>query len=149
MTSSSKSRPECFVNQWNCVAIALAYSLDIPYPDLITVIGHDGSEILWPSLSPPRCYKGFTPQDVLRAGLDLGIPIVHLKATETLYGDTLQTLCHSLDSYLDKYNGVVVGQTDWGRHAMAIVDSKIMDVTRKGVVERDRNQINVTDFFAM
>lgn len=47
-----------------------------PVKDLISKIGHDGSEIRWPDLPEPKCRRAFHPQEVLFAARKLGFHFV-------------------------------------------------------------------------
>ncbi len=44
---------------WACYLDAIVKATGIDESELLTDIGHDGSQILYPELRPPFCYKGF------------------------------------------------------------------------------------------
>lgn len=45
---------------------------DEPLDKIINLIGHDGSEKIWPDASEPYCYRGFEYQEITRAAYKLG-----------------------------------------------------------------------------
>jgi len=50
----------------------MACILEIPPPELIKVLGHDGRKILWPKYKDTRRFCGFHPQEMIDAGKRLG-----------------------------------------------------------------------------
>ncbi len=60
-----QQRPE----PWMCMPLAFAAALDIPVADMLTAIGHDGSEIVFPSLAEPLCRRGFHIQELVHVAL--------------------------------------------------------------------------------
>ena len=58
-------RPE----PWMCMPLAFAMALDMPVADLLAAIGHDGSEIVFPSLPEPLCRRCFHIQELIQVCL--------------------------------------------------------------------------------
>ncbi len=52
-------------NQWSCSITALAMTLRVPVADLVSQLGHDGSEIIFPNLDEPMCRRGFHSQELI------------------------------------------------------------------------------------
>jgi len=52
-------------NAWSCSITALAMTLDIPVSEVITEIGHDGSEIIFPNMDEPMRRRGFHSQELV------------------------------------------------------------------------------------
>jgi hypothetical protein len=50
--------------QWQCMLTAYAMCLDVEADVLISEIGHDGSEIIWPQLREPLSRRGFHVQEM-------------------------------------------------------------------------------------
>lgn len=50
---------------WACAITSLAMTLRIPVQELILELGHDGSEIAFPSLREPLCRRGFHSQELI------------------------------------------------------------------------------------
>jgi len=42
-----------------CMLYAFAMAMDVDVTTLIANIGHDGTEVLWPELASPKCFRGF------------------------------------------------------------------------------------------
>ena len=52
--------------------LAFAMALDMPVADLLAAIGHDGSEIAFPSLPEPLCRRCFHIQELVQVALARG-----------------------------------------------------------------------------
>jgi hypothetical protein len=61
--------------RWMCAATAFAMVLDIPVLDFIAMVGHDGSEIIFPKLDEPRNRRGHNIYDFIDFGLNYGITV--------------------------------------------------------------------------
>jgi hypothetical protein len=59
-------------NAWSCTLAAYAMALNLELDQLISKIGHDGSQILWPHLPDPMCRRGFHPQEFNLIARDMG-----------------------------------------------------------------------------
>ena len=66
-----QQRPE----PWMCMPLAFAMALDTPVADLLAAIGHDGSEIVFPSLAEPLCRRGFHIQELIHPALLRGFAL--------------------------------------------------------------------------
>jgi len=66
-----QQRPE----PWMCMPLAFAMALDMPVADLLAAIGHDGSEIVFPSLSEPLCRRCFHIQEPIHVALSRGLAV--------------------------------------------------------------------------
>ena len=64
-----QQRPE----PWMCMPLAFAMALDMPVADLLAAIGHDGSEIVFPSLPEPLCRRCFHIQELIQVALSRGL----------------------------------------------------------------------------
>ena len=113
-------------NGWSCFPTAFAMVLDMDVQDLIAVIGHDGSEILWPELEPPRCYRSWHYQEIVMACFELNFNVVHLQnklISAPIPGETIHITEIDLNCYTDDYEGVV-GVTG---HAFAFSRGRFYD----------------------
>ena len=63
-----QQRPE----PWMCMPLAFAMAQDIPVADLLAALGHDGSEIVFPSLPEPLCRRCFHIQELVQVVLARG-----------------------------------------------------------------------------
>ena len=52
-------------NRWSCLVTAFAMALDTPLDELIRLLGHDGSEIIFPNNNDPHNRRSFHPQEIL------------------------------------------------------------------------------------
>ena len=62
-------------NQWSCSITALAMTLNVPVADLVSQLGHDGSEIVFPSLAEPMCRRGFHSQELIHLAWQHGFTV--------------------------------------------------------------------------
>lgn len=118
--------------KWQCVPVAFSIVTDISANELMGRLGHDGSEIVDPSMTDPLCRRGFTCQEMLSilpeygwvgTRLDLGCKINSYNKVETVYRYEL--------NYTQ--NGVVFMSRRM--HALAWIDGQFRD--HNGVVEID------------
>ena len=66
-----QQRPE----PWMCMPLAFAMALEMPVADLLAAIGHDGSEIIFPSLPDPLCRRCFHVQELIQVALARGLAV--------------------------------------------------------------------------
>lgn len=125
-------------NRWSCLPCSFAIVLGIPVSDLIFAIGHNGSEIIWPTQPEPLCRRGFNVQEILDVlVLDYGKAVTCIDVLpESVSSDTLppfrpytqQQAMTRINRYLSRYNGVTTGQCANGaRHSMAAINGKLID----------------------
>ena len=50
-------------NRWSCVLYSVAMCINRDPSELITHLGHDGSEILYPDLQDPYCRRAFAIEE--------------------------------------------------------------------------------------
>jgi len=62
-------------NQWSCAITSLAMTLNVPVADLVSQLGHDGSEIVFPSLAEPMCRRGFHSQELIHLAWQWGFTV--------------------------------------------------------------------------
>jgi len=55
--------------------LAFAMALDMPVADLLAAVGHDGSEIVFPSLPEPLCRRCFHIQELIQVALSRGLAV--------------------------------------------------------------------------
>lgn len=52
-------------NHWTCLPTSVAMLLDKKLETVLDYIGHDGSEIAWPSKPEPQCRRAFHIQEIV------------------------------------------------------------------------------------
>ncbi len=55
--------------------LAFAMALDTPVADLLAAIGHDGSEVVFPTLPEPSCRRCFHIQELIQVALSRGFAV--------------------------------------------------------------------------
>lgn len=96
---------------------------------LLSAIGHDGSEIIWPDLPDPQCRRSFHIQECLWATRDMhgwlpldvepamtpdGVRILEIKSMDVL-------------DFVKWERGVCLGKGVRNRHAVAFENGKFYD----------------------
>lgn len=72
-------------NRWSCLITSAAMVLDCRTGDLIDRLGHDGSQILWPTEPEPLCRKGFQIEEIQYLALRYG----------RLFAEFMPKLCYA------------------------------------------------------
>lgn len=119
-------------NNWSCLPTAFAMILELPVEHLITLIGHDGSEIKYPQLKEPFCRRSFSPHEFFHILLELGYACTPILKEYELGADE-EVQCRTsefMDNMLRTYSGVICGVTSRGnRHSVAWDRRMIFDPT--------------------
>lgn len=122
---------------WSCLATSFAMALDLPVSALMDLVGHDGSEIVWPSLADPICRRGHHPQEMVLAAHGLGFSVTPFEAYPSSIGAPgvepfLVPMRGEADdrmrAIMSDATGVLTG-TDWKgrRHAVAWDGRRMLD----------------------
>ena len=119
-------------NRWSCLATSFAMLLDIPVLQVYKEVGHDGSEIWWPSLPKPYCYRSFHIQEMIHICFNRGIAITEFQPQPCSQGSGLVVshLVHVPDIWpiMRNKKGVITGETLQGaRHAVVWTGKRILD----------------------
>lgn len=131
-TSNLQLKP----NRWSCSVTSWAMALHVPVSELIEKIGHDGGDIIFPSLDEPRCRRGFHPQELVLAAWDYGFactPIELFPALKTADGGHEFHLLSEADCWAPFSNrikanfGVLEGQCRRCQHSVHFRSGYIFD----------------------
>jgi hypothetical protein len=76
-------------NRASCFITALAICIDEPVKELMTIAGHDGTEIVFPERPVPSCYRGFHPSELAYIAYIYGWAVSELCMK--------LEICHSVD----------------------------------------------------
>jgi len=118
-------------NKWSCLPTAFAMATNRPVDRVISDIGHDGSEIIFPDLDEPYCRRGFHIQELVSVCMfhNTGVIQIELDPVSEAQGHLFKLpVCKRLDYYLVNYNGVLVGTGMSGTpHAVAWDGLNILD----------------------
>ena len=63
-------------NDASCLATAFAMCFNVDVKKIFKELGHDGTEVLWPQMSPPNCYRGFHYSELHLFGYNLGFSCI-------------------------------------------------------------------------
>lgn len=105
----------------------------MPVEQLISLIGHDGSEILWPHLSEPKKRKSFHPQEIIQVLYQKGYLVTYFEKIAELSPDGCERRpIHLSDEVISEitnaaYGVAIVQRSMFLRHAVAFCASKMYD----------------------
>ena len=128
-------------NPWSCCPTAWAMALEIPVAELIAEIGHDGSEIAFPTQPSPANRRGFHSQEMIRIAIQHNLAPVPLELFPVLCpnnrsGEGYIPVCIRHDmtnlAYFDNAiihgKGILECMSDLGhKHAVAFERGNIFD----------------------
>jgi hypothetical protein len=132
-------------NRWSCLPTSFAMVLDVPVEELLRSIGHDGSEIAFPTEPEPACRRGFHIQECIDVALRLGCavtpielfprhaPSFSVQPLRVLFGDEQGNL-DRFARLIDSGRGIITGPSRVWRHAVAYDHGIVHDP--KGFVYR-------------
>lgn len=127
---------------------AFAIALDVPVQELINIIGHDGSEILFPEDPEPFCRRGFHPQEIIDVCLlkQFGVIAIHNQPVSELKSGmyTVPVSSERMPYYLENYSGVLTGIGYTGQPHAVAWGAKIYDPN--GLIY-DLENFNIEQFF--
>lgn len=115
--------PQCAPSYFLCLPTAFAVVFDEPVRDLMVEIGHDGSEIVFPTEPEPQCRRGFHAQEFIRPAWNRGYVLSEIQFTATIEVDDKVIEINSFreaTEFMEHFNGVVIGTKPDGQcHALA------------------------------
>jgi hypothetical protein len=125
-------------DRWSCLPTSLAMVLDLTIIQVLTAIGHDGSEIIYPDKDEPFKRRGFHLQEIVDAAYLLEHAIVTIEGHPILvsmdYDEypifNQEQITNRLGSYLFSSIGILTGRGKNGNyHAVAWNGKEIYDPT--------------------
>lgn len=125
-------------NRWSCILTAFAMTLDLSNEDLTSLVGHDGSQIIFANLPEPACRRGFHIQELIHAAICLTRTVTPYELVPAIAptGYNPALLGHSIGStyrkaffehLIDTERGVITGRTLTTNHAVAFEQGTIYD----------------------
>lgn len=112
-------------NRWSCLPTAFAIAMDIPIQRMFDLIGHDGSEIVWPELPEPLRRRAFHITECIATAYRLGYSVTEFEIKPLLAPDDNHVLpiqiAFNFREYLCTRRGVAYGypRGKMLRHAIA------------------------------
>lgn len=86
-------------NAWSCLPTAFAIALDVPVETIISLIGHDGSEITHAGLPEPLNRRGFHPQELIKILVEDKMAVTRIELAPTAISTTIGIRCDSTKSF--------------------------------------------------
>lgn len=121
-------------NSWSCLPTAFAIVLDIEIKEIFKLIGHDGSEIIWPDYQDPYKRRSFHVQELILVAFNLGFNITPFEQLPLQLPSPLSEQYYNsmpdrdLTKIMFGKKGVITGTSKTNsRHAVAWNGFKIYD----------------------
>ncbi len=113
------------ITGYNCLLASAAMVLDV-HPDVLTqLIGHDGSEIIFPKLPEPLNKRVFHVQEIIDCAIEYRYAVTEIQAIPCLTPngkDEYPVKFPNKNRFENHFNdniGIIVGQTEKCGHAIA------------------------------
>lgn len=126
-------RQQAQPNNWSCLPTAFASILEVSVKDFINLTGHDGSEVIWPKLASPRCFRSWHVQELIKVCLSLGYAVTQIDRTVQTAPQPNETpyqicFCNYFYWLIANTTGVVSVMTHKGNgHALAFENNHVFD----------------------
>lgn len=120
-------------NPADCLIASACMCINMPIYQAKTILGHDGTEKLWPALQPPHCYRGFTYAEIIMLAYLKGFACIYHEFEgqySPYYGITPRKMLlpAAYRNHVLKHSiGIVTLEQGSTFHAVALCDSIIYD----------------------
>jgi hypothetical protein len=118
-------------NNWSCLLTSFGIVLDVQDSKLIELIGHDGSEIIYPDNPEPHNHRGFHIQEMIMAAYKLGFMVTPFEPRASLrevHKFRSIVIEQDIESILWANTGVLTGMNKFNqRHAIAWDGIRVYD----------------------
>jgi len=141
-------------NKWSCLPTSFAMVTNTPLEEIIKELGHDGSEILWPNLEEPFCYRSFHIQELISILFYSGILVVEFQVwpvSAPQFPNITNNIIHfpegneqRIYDIMHQGKGVVKGEFRNKPHAAAWDGNQIFD---PGGFTYNLDQFNIMSYY--
>lgn len=120
-------------SSWSCLPAAFAYILGEPVEKIIKETGHDGSDVIWPELAPPKCFRSWHIQELILVCLKYGYSVTCIErlthsAPEKGVEEFIIDFSDVFHKFLSAGQGITaVTNTHGNGHALAFKEGKFFD----------------------
>lgn len=118
-------------NSWSCLPTSFAMACNVSLKEMLDLIGHDGSEIIWPEMKEPFKRRAFHIQECILATLSLGLSCTQIdfRPQSTPNGVLVYEMDHSdfANHFMSKHCGVLTGKGRKTFHAVGWDTKKVYD----------------------
>ncbi len=111
-------------NRWSCLPTSFAMALNVSVDAVVVQLGHDGSEIVWPSQPEPYRRRGFHVQELILLSWHLGYSVTPFEACPVSQSRPdaspieivlVEPVAQRMSSVMRGCVGVVTGETRLGQ----------------------------------
>lgn len=116
----------------NCILMAFSKVTNLTTDELIRLLGHDGSEIIFPDLPEPLCRRGFDPREFIFPLYLKGMSVIQIDAfIQRFVNEKMYQIDNRTNMFfaMKGNNGVLTGINQRGNyHAIAWINDQIHDM---------------------
>jgi len=112
-----------------CMLYAFAMALNCDPDNIIKILGHDGTEILWPKFPSPKCFRGFHINEMVYVCFQCGFSIYEYPKYLELGHDESSArrikVPYNIDELVQYNNGVLLNDVHayaWDFHTQTVLD---------------------------
>ncbi len=141
-------------NNLDCILAAAAMVMDIDLVELKKLIGHDGSEVIFPNSPVPYCYRGFHIQEITDQAFLNGWSVMYIQrkfGLEPFIGEdppfAINVYDKRMATYLKRFPGIIAGVSDNKNHAVAWDGRMVYDPSGSVYTLREFNY-DIQEFWA-
>lgn len=118
-------------NGWTCLPTSFAMVLNMTLGEVYLIVGHDGSDIIWPDILEPDCRRNFHIQEMINLAYARGYAVTPFEALPNSAPYTFQkphVIEYDVEKYMHDNRGVLTGLNHQEkRHAVAWDGRNIID----------------------
>jgi len=108
-------------NSWSCLPTAFCNAFSYDYDDIIKAVGHDGSEIVDPTMPDPYRRKAIHPEELIRVFFKRNKAIITFEAEPTFNDNIIRLDRDNFYECISWFNrGVITGNYCTKDHAFTL-----------------------------
>ena len=109
-------------NKWSCLPCAFAMAFEVSLESVLYILGHDGSEIIFPNKADPYKRKNFHIQEMIDVALHYGLSVTEIQNKPIAQSPSgvylVPVPSDRMSNYLKNYKGVLTGKRTDVPHAV-------------------------------
>ena len=141
-------------NNFDCILAAAAMVMDTDLAELKKLIGHAGSEVIFPNASEPYCFRGFHIQEIIDQAFLNNWSVMYIQrkfGLDPFIGQDpsfiINVSSKRMATYLKKFPGIIAGVSNNKNHAVAWDGKMIYDPSGSVYTLREFNY-DIQEFWA-
>jgi hypothetical protein len=133
-------KPQLKPHPWACSITSLAMAIGVPVIELMALLGHDGSEVIWPNLPEPSNHRGFHSQELVHLAWRFGYTMTtfdvfpYILPTSgpgdpypVILNDDENANWHQFFEIIENRKGIIEGRSGRWHHSMCFDHGEIFN----------------------